>query len=83
VGLAHKDLDLSADIYPNLTGGITLATGWLWGPATAAWILAAQEVLKKEIAEGTRISYKVSGKWSAPRVERIVRKPQPAQEEGE
>jgi uncharacterized protein (TIGR02099 family) len=83
VGLAREDLDLAADIYPNLRGGITVATGWLWGPATAAWILAAQELLKKEIAEGTRISYTVTGKWSSPKIERVVRKATTNEEEGE
>ncbi|KPK12541.1 MAG: hypothetical protein AMJ68_01270 [Acidithiobacillales bacterium SG8_45] len=83
VGLAAEDFDLTADIYPNLRGGLTLATGWLWGPATAAWILAAQEILKKEIAEGTRITYTVSGKWRSPKIERVVRKPSPDSEQGE
>lgn len=82
VGLADEDIDLTADIYPNLRGGVTVATGWLWGPATAAWILAAQELLKKEIAEGTKITYSISGKWSSPKVKRVVRQPKP-EEQGE
>lgn len=83
VGLAAEDFDLVADIYPNLRGSLTIATGWLWGPATAAIILAAQEVLKKEIAEGTRITYTVSGKWRSPKIERVVRKRSPDAEQGE
>jgi len=83
VGLAEEDIDLIADVYPNLRGGLVLATGWLWGPVTAAWILAAQEVLKKEIAEGTRITYTIGGKWQSPKIERVVRKPVPEEEQDE
>lgn len=70
-----EDFDLIADIYPDLRGGVTMASGWLWGPATAAWILAAQELLKKEIAKGTRITYSITGKWSAPKIVKRIRKP--------
>ncbi|MEE8388139.1 MAG: YhdP family protein [Acidiferrobacterales bacterium] len=75
IGLVKEDFDLVADIYPDLRGGVTVAAGWLWGPATAAWILAIQELLKKEIAEGTRITYNITGKWQSPKIVKHIRKP--------
>ena len=81
VGLSDRDIDLVADIYPNLRGGLAVATGWLWGPATAAWILAAQELFKKEIAEGTKITYNISGKWKSPKVQRVERRPEPEEQD--
>jgi len=75
IGLVKEDFDLVADIYPDLRGGLTIATGWLWGPVTAAWFLAVQELLKKEIAEGTRITYNITGKWQSPKIVKRVRKP--------
>jgi uncharacterized protein (TIGR02099 family) len=67
-----KKLDVRAEIVPNLRDPVTLATGWLWGPATAAWVLAFQEVFKKNIQEGTRIAYHVTGTFDAPVVEKTV-----------
>ncbi len=75
IGLVKEDFDLVADIYPDLRGGVTVAAGWLWGPVTAAWILAVQELLKKEIAEGTRITYRITGKWQSPKIVKRIRKP--------
>ena len=74
IGLVKEDFDMVADIYPDLRGGVTVAAGWLWGPATAAWILAVQELLKKEIAEGTRITYSITGKWQSPKIVKRIRK---------
>lgn len=75
IGLVKEDFDLVADIYPDLRGGVTLVSGWLWGPTTAAWILAVQQLLKKEIAEGTRITYNITGKWKSPKIVKRIRKP--------
>lgn len=75
IGLVKEDFDLVADIYPDLRGGVTVLSGWLWGPTTAAWILAVQQLLKKEIAEGTRITYNITGKWKTPKIVKRVRKP--------
>ncbi len=83
IGLVDEDFDLVADIYPDLRGGVTMASGWLWGPTTAAWILAVQELLKKEIAEGTRMTYTISGKWKSPKIVKRMRKPEVNEESDE
>lgn len=83
IGLVKEDFDLVADIYPDLRGGVAIATGWLWGPVTAAWFLAVQELLKKEIAEGTRITYNITGKWQSPKIVKHVREPAAEEESDE
>ncbi len=72
VNLVDQNLDLAADIYPNLRDPVTFATGWLWGPQTAAWVLALQEIFRKDIEKGTRISYKITGTLSKPHVTKTV-----------
>lgn len=72
VGLHKRDLDINADIYPNLKGGVTVATGSIFGLQAAAWAYALQQLFSSEIEKGTRISYHITGTLDEPKVSKIV-----------
>jgi uncharacterized protein (TIGR02099 family) len=72
VNLLNKKLDLLAEIYPKLQAPVTFASGWLWGPQTAALVLALQEIFHKDIEKGTRISYKITGTMNKPKVTKMA-----------
>jgi uncharacterized protein (TIGR02099 family) len=72
VNLINRKLDLTAEIYPNLRAPVTFATGWLWGPQTAALVLALQEIFHKDIEKGTRITYKIAGTMNKPKVTKMA-----------
>ena len=74
IGLYKKDIDIQADIYPNVQGGVTVATGSLFGLQAAAWVFALQQIFSSKIEEGTRITYRISGKLEKPTVTKIVSK---------
>ena len=72
IDLHKRDLDINADIYPNLKSGVTVATGGLFGLQAAAWIYAIQQLFSHEIEKGTRISYHITGSLDNPKVTKLV-----------
>lgn len=70
INLVREIVDMQVDIYPNFRGAATVGTSLLWGPQTAAIVLLFQEAFKKKIAEGTRISYKISGPLAKPKIDK-------------
>lgn len=71
IGLHERDIDLHTDVYPNIRGGVTLATASLFGPQAAAWVFAFQQLFSSRIAEGTRISYRITGPWDNAKVVKL------------
>ena len=72
IDLHKRDLDINADIYPNLKSGVTVATGGLFGLQAAAWVYALQQLFSHEIEKGTRISYHITGSLDKPTVTKMV-----------
>ena len=72
IDLDKRNLDVNADIYPNLKSGVTIATGSLFGLQAAAWVYALQQLFSHEIEKGTRISYHISGSLDKPKVTKAV-----------
>jgi len=72
IGLAKRDIDVNADIYPNLKGGVTIATGSIFGLQAAAWAYAIQQLFSHEIEKGTRISYHITGSLDKPKVTKMI-----------
>jgi uncharacterized protein (TIGR02099 family) len=70
--LVNKDINVVADISPNLRDPVTFAAGWIWGPQTAAIVLALQQIFHKDIEKGTRITYKITGKLDSPMVTKVT-----------
>lgn len=71
VGLLARDYDQRITVYPDVSSGVTLGAVLLGGPAVGALVLLAQELLDKPLEQVTQFSYRVSGSWDNPRVERI------------
>lgn len=74
IGLAKEDFDLRIIIDPQLSGTVTTGVWALFGPGAAAAALAFQKLFKRQIGEGTRITYVVKGGWKNPDVTKIVPK---------
>jgi uncharacterized protein (TIGR02099 family) len=68
VGLAAEDFDMVLVIDPQITSALTLGSWYFLGPQVAAAVLAVQKVFKKQITEGTRVSYLVRGSWKEPSI---------------
>ncbi len=71
VGLAARDYDQRVTVYPDVSGGVTLGAVLLGGPAVGALVLLAQELLDKPLDQATQLSYRITGPWENPVVERL------------
>ncbi len=71
VGLVARDYDQRVTVYPDVSAGVTLGAVLLGGPAVGALVLLAQELLDKPLDQVTQFSYRISGPWDNPRVERL------------
>ena len=82
VGIAARDLDLDIRVLPRFKGELAVTGMLLGAPVVGVAVLAAQELLKKPLAEGTRIDYTVKGSWEDPQVVKVL-KQTPGKIEGE
>ncbi|HEX9625443.1 MAG TPA: YhdP family protein [Acidiferrobacterales bacterium] len=71
VGLATQDLDLEVDVVPRFKEELAMTGLILGSPAVGAAVLAAQELFKKPLEQGARISYTVKGGWQEPVIVRV------------
>lgn len=71
VGLLERDYDQRVTVYPDVSSGVTLGAVLLGGPAVGALVLLAQELLDKPLDQVTQLSYRITGPWDNPRVERL------------
>ncbi len=71
VGLASEDYDLVLQASPRISDTLTLTSWGLFGPAAAAAVLTLQRLFKRQIAEGTRVTYIVKGSWDSPSVTKL------------
>lgn len=71
VGLATEDYDLALEASPRLGSTLTLTSWGLFGPQVAAAVLALQRLFKRQIQEGTRVTYLVKGPWDNPTVTKL------------
>jgi uncharacterized protein (TIGR02099 family) len=70
VGLANEDFNLVLDVYPSLADSLTIGSLVAGGPQVALWTFLVQKLFKKQIEEGTRVSYVVRGPWRKPEISR-------------
>ena len=73
VGMAAHDLDLDIRVLPRFKGELAVTGMLLGAPVVGVAVLAAQELLKKPLAEGTRIDYTVKGSWEEPQVVKVLK----------
>lgn len=69
-GLAARDYDQQVTVYPDVSAGVTLGAVLLGGPVAGALALIAQEILNKPLDQVTQLTYRVTGGWDNPQVER-------------
>lgn len=76
VGLAAEDFGLTMDVYPSLSDSLTLGSFLAGGPQVALWALIINKLFKKQIEEGTRVTYLIRGPWSKPEINRrLIERP--------
>ncbi len=72
VGLVRQDLDLQADVMPQLGSPLAIAGALAGGPIVGAAVLLAHQVLESGLERLVRMRYVVTGTWQQPVVERLV-----------
>jgi uncharacterized protein YhdP len=76
VGLAAEDFSLTMDVYPSLSDSLTLGSFLAAGPQVALWALIINKMFKKQIEEGTRVTYLIRGPWDKPEMNRrLIERP--------
>lgn len=79
VGLAARDYDQRVTVYPDLSSGVTIGAVLLGGPAVGALVLLAQQLFDKPLDQITQFSYRITGPWDNPKIERgeaaVVKQP--------
>ena len=79
VGLANEDFNLVLDVYPRLSDSLTIGSLVAGGPQVALWTFLVQKLFKKQIEEGTRVSYLVRGPWRKPEISRKISEVSPVE----
>lgn len=82
IGLAAEDFDLVLVVDPQLSDTLTFGSWYFLGPQVAATVLAVQKLFKKQLAEGSRVSYLVRGSWKDPKVIKLGESPPAVAPEG-
>lgn len=72
IGLAARDYDQQVTVYPDVSAGVTLGALALGGPVIGVLALIAQEILDKPLDQVTQLSYRLTGSWDNPQVERVA-----------
>lgn len=70
VGLRARDYDQQVSVYPGVSSGVTLGATLLGGPVAGVLTLIAQQLLNKPLDQVSELSYRVTGSWDNPQVER-------------
>jgi len=70
IGLVDRSYNQQITVYPGVSGGVSLGALLLGGPALGALALVGQQILDKPLDQVTQFSYRVTGSWDNPQVER-------------
>lgn len=70
VGLAARDYDQKVTIHPQVSPGVALAGTALGGPAVGLGLLLAQQLFKKPLEDISELSYRLSGPWENPSIQK-------------
>jgi uncharacterized protein YhdP len=71
IGLREEDFDMILVVDPQMSETLTFGSWYFLGPQAAAAMLAVQTLFKKQIAQGSRISYLVRGSWKEPKIVKL------------
>lgn len=71
VGLVSRDLDLQAELIPELGSSLALAGALAGGPVIGAAVLLAHQMLEPGLDRLMQLRYTIEGPWDNPRMERL------------
>lgn len=71
IDLAARTYDQTVVVTPNVAAGLPVAGAVAGGVGVGAVILLMEKIFKPNIERLTRVSYRVTGSWSDPVVERL------------
>ncbi|MGE0371216.1 MAG: YhdP family protein [Gammaproteobacteria bacterium] len=71
IDLAARTYDQTVVVTPSVTSGLPVAGAVAGGMGVGAVILLMEKMLKPNIERLTRITYRVTGSWSDPVIERL------------
>ncbi|WP_293000763.1 YhdP family protein [Nevskia sp.] len=66
IGLAARDYDQKVTVYPDLSTGVTVGATLLGGPIAGGILLVAQQLFDKPFNQLGKFSYRVTGSWDDP-----------------
>jgi uncharacterized protein (TIGR02099 family) len=70
IDLAARTYDQTVVVTPSVASGLPVAGAVAGGPAVGAVILLMEKMFKPNIERMTRVTYRVTGSWSDPVIER-------------
>ena len=70
IGLATRDYDQKVTVIPDISTGVTLGATLLGGPIGGGIALVAQQLFGKPFNQLGRFSYRVTGSWDNPDVQK-------------
>lgn len=71
IDLADGTYDQVVVVTPNVSSGLPVAGAVAGGVGVGAAILLMEKLFKPDIERLTRITYRVTGNWNEPRIERV------------
>ncbi|MBK9132380.1 MAG: TIGR02099 family protein [Gammaproteobacteria bacterium] len=71
IDLAARTYDQTVEVTPSVTSGLPVAGAVAGGVGVGAVILLMEKMLRPNIERLTRITYRVTGSWSDPVIERL------------
>lgn len=71
-GLRKRDIDQVVELYPEVTGTLASAGGFVAGPVVGVGLFIANKVIGKQLNKIVKVRYRVQGDWKDPKVSRIL-----------
>lgn len=71
-GLRKRDIDQVVELYPEVTGTLASAGGFVAGPVVGVGLFIANKVIGKQLNKIVKVRYRVQGDWKTPKVSRIM-----------
>jgi uncharacterized protein YhdP len=70
-GLRKRDIDQVVELYPEISGTLASAGGFVAGPVVGVGLFIANKVIGKQLNKIGKVRYRVQGDWKNPSVTRI------------
>lgn len=71
-GLQKRDIDQIVELYPEISGTLASAGGFVAGPVVGVGLLIVNKIIGKHLNKIGLVRYKVQGDWKDPKVTRLT-----------